>query len=181
MQILVTGGAGFFGSFIVNELLKNGHDVVSFDLNRIKLRHPKLTSIQGDIRDAAKVALACEDVDTVHHNVAQVPIAKDRELFDSVNLGGAKILADQCRLAGVRSVVYTSSSAVFGVPRSNPQLDQELCVCYCYPSRRPLTCGCYSKYVWSAVADRNAASACGIGVPRSTASFVYFLRKTSFS
>ena len=88
-KILVTGGAGFFGSILVNQLLHQGHNVVSFDLNKISTDHKNLQSIQGDLRNPDQVYLACKGVDIVHHNVAQVPIAKDKELFDSVNLGGA--------------------------------------------------------------------------------------------
>jgi nucleoside-diphosphate-sugar epimerase len=119
-KILVTGGAGFFGSILVNQLLHQGHNVVSFDLNKISINHKNLKSIQGDIRNPDHVYLACKGVDIVHHNVAQVPIAKDKELFDSVNLGGARVLADQIKHLGVGSLVYTSSSAVFGVPSNNP-------------------------------------------------------------
>ncbi len=119
-KILVTGGAGFFGSILVNQLLEQGHQVVSFDLNEISLKHKNLISIQGDIRDADKVSLACQGINIVHHNVAQVPIAKDKNLFDSVNLGGARILAEQIKNSDVENLVYTSSSAVFGVPKRNP-------------------------------------------------------------
>jgi nucleoside-diphosphate-sugar epimerase len=78
----------------------------------------------GDIRDPEAVAAACDGVEIVHHNVAQVPIAKDKALFESVNTVGSKVLADQCVRSGVKSLVYTSSSAVFGVPKSNPVTSQ---------------------------------------------------------
>lgn len=119
-KILVTGGAGFFGSILVSELLRQGHEVTCFDLNEVSFTHQNLISIKGDIRNEDQVYEACEGIDIVHHNVAQVPIAKDKELFDSVNLGGAKILSEQIKRAGVKSLVYTSSSAVFGVPAYNP-------------------------------------------------------------
>ena len=119
-KILVTGGAGFFGSILVKKLLELGHTVVCFDLNEISLIHKNLVSIRGDIRNRDQVYSACRGIDIVHHNVAQVPIAKDRDLFNSVNLGGAEILTEQIKKAGVKSLVYTSSSAVFGLPKHNP-------------------------------------------------------------
>tara|TARA_B100001093_G_C26828225_1_gene1014978 strand:- start:649 stop:1695 length:1047 start_codon:yes stop_codon:yes gene_type:complete len=125
-KILVTGGAGFFGSILINKLLEQGHEVVCFDLNKISLSHRNLTSIKGDIRKREQVYSACEGVDIVHHNVAQVPIAKDKELFRSVNLGGAEVLAEQIKKTGVKSLVYTSSSAVFGVPKKNPVTSQTM-------------------------------------------------------
>lgn len=117
---LVTGGAGFFGSILVKKLLQKGCKVISFDLNEINLKDKNLISIKGDIRDYNKVAEALEGVDVVHHNVAQVPIAKDRNLFESVNLGGARVLAKACVNKDVKSLVYTSSSAIYGVPLQNP-------------------------------------------------------------
>ena len=54
------------------------------------------------------------------HNVAQVPLAKDRALFDAVNVGGTANVLVAARDAGVAKVVHTSSSAVFGIPEHNP-------------------------------------------------------------
>ena len=63
-----------------------------------------------------------EGVDVVYNNVAQVPLAKDEELLRTVNVDGTALLLQHCLRAGVAKVVHTSSSAVFGVPRSNPVL-----------------------------------------------------------
>ena len=63
---------------------------------------------------------AVAGVDVVFHNVAQVPLARDRSLFESVNVGGTAVLLGACERAGVAKVVHTSSSAVFGVPETNP-------------------------------------------------------------
>jgi nucleoside-diphosphate-sugar epimerase len=52
--------------------------------------------------------------------VAQVPLAKDRHLFRSVNIGGTENLLQAAKAARVRKVIYVSSSAVFGAPKSNP-------------------------------------------------------------
>jgi nucleoside-diphosphate-sugar epimerase len=53
-----------------------------------------------------------------------VPLARDRKLFESVNVQGTKNLLDAARQAGARKVVYTSSSAVFGAPRVNPVTEE---------------------------------------------------------
>ena len=63
---------------------------------------------------------ACEGADVIHHNVAQVPIAKDRALFESVNVGGARNLLAAALALGVKKTILVSSSAVFGVPAKNP-------------------------------------------------------------
>ena len=74
----------------------------------------------ADIRDAAAVRVAVDGVDVVYHNVAQVPLARDPALLRSVNVDGTATLLIACRDAGVGKVVHTSSSAVFGVPATQP-------------------------------------------------------------
>jgi nucleoside-diphosphate-sugar epimerase len=117
---LITGGSGYFGCLLRDRLFERGESVRIFDLVDVGDRPASVEFQKGDIRDKAAVARACEGVDVVYHNVAQVPLAKDRELFWSVNHGGTENLLVAAREAGVRKIVNTSSSAVFGVPKSNP-------------------------------------------------------------
>ena len=117
---LVTGGSGYFGSLLVSRLREQGSRVRVLDLNDADDRPADVEFVQGDIRDASTVREACDGADVVYHNVAQVPLARDRELFESVNVGGTRKLLQACDDTGVGKVVYTSSSAVFGVPQTNP-------------------------------------------------------------
>ena len=121
---LVTGGAGYFGTLLVRRLVADGRKVRILDINRPEDVAPGVEVIQADIRDAAAVARACAGVSTVYHNVAQVPLAKDRELFTSVNEGGTRLLLDACLAARVKKVVSTSTSAVFGAPDRNPVTEE---------------------------------------------------------
>jgi nucleoside-diphosphate-sugar epimerase len=66
------------------------------------------------------VHAACEGVDVIHHNVALVPLAKDKEGFRTVNEGGTRNVLQAAKDAGVRKVVHMSSSAIYGAPKSNP-------------------------------------------------------------
>lgn len=120
MNVLVTGGSGYFGCTLRRLLRERGDAVRTFDLVPSDDLAADESFLQGDIRDAAAVRRACEGIDVVHHNVAQVPLAKDRHLFESVNVTGTENLLAAARDAGVRKVIYTSSSAVFGVPERNP-------------------------------------------------------------
>jgi nucleoside-diphosphate-sugar epimerase len=63
---------------------------------------------------------ACEGVSVVHHNVALVPLAKDKEAFFTVNRDGTENLLRAARAQHVRKIIHMSSSAVFGAPSSNP-------------------------------------------------------------
>ena len=125
MQHLVTGGSGYFGSLLVKQLLERGYQCRVFDLNDANDRPASVEFIRGDIRDYAAVRKACENVGIIHHNVAQVPLAKDRHLFHSVNVDGTEALLRAAKEAGVGKVVHTSSSAVFGVPRRNPVTEDD--------------------------------------------------------
>ena len=123
-RILVTGGSGYFGSVLVRQAAARGDTVRVLDLNEPDTQGPDVECLAGDVRDRTIVKRACRDVDVVFHNVAQVPIARDRELFWSVNvLGTANVLA-AARSCGVAKVVHTSSSAVYGIPERNP-VDEE--------------------------------------------------------
>jgi nucleoside-diphosphate-sugar epimerase len=119
---LVTGGSGYFGSLLVARLLERGDTVRVLDIADADDRPTDVGFVQGDIRDPGAVAGAVDGIDVVYHNVAQVPLAKDHELLRTVNVDGARVLLDAARRAGVAKVVHTSSSAVFGVPDSNPVL-----------------------------------------------------------
>jgi nucleoside-diphosphate-sugar epimerase len=124
MPVLITGGSGYFGSLLLRRLLDRGESCRIFDLYDASDRPPEVELVQGDIRDYPDILRACEDVDVIHHNVAQVPLAKNRRLFESVNIQGTESLLKAARAAGVKKVVYTSSSAVFGMPLTNPVTKQ---------------------------------------------------------
>ena len=70
--ILVTGGAGFFGSLLTNSLLEAGRRCVVLDLQRCEIRHPNLVVVQGDIRDEALIErlFAIHRFDAVQHCAA---------------------------------------------------------------------------------------------------------------
>jgi len=118
--MLITGGSGYFGSLLTQQLFKRARRCRVFDLNDADDRPPQVEFIRGDIRDYRAVRDACDGMEIIHHNVAQVPLAKDTRLFESVNVTGTDLLLKAARDAGVKKVVYTSSSAVYGVPDRNP-------------------------------------------------------------
>ena len=82
MKVLVTGGAGFIGSHLVDELVRQGHDVVVYDNFSTGFRRHldpalktgRLTIIEGDILDLSKLKSALEDVSTVFHLAANADV-----------------------------------------------------------------------------------------------------------
>ncbi|MCL2823271.1 MAG: NAD-dependent epimerase/dehydratase family protein [Polyangiaceae bacterium] len=122
--VLVTGGSGYFGCLLVKQLRERGCHVRVLDRVDVPDRPCDVEFVQGDIRDPRAVQRACRGASIVHHCVAQVPLAKDRNLFETVNVGGTRLLLESCLSERVRKVIHVSSSAVFGVPKSNP-VDEE--------------------------------------------------------
>ena len=118
---LVTGGSGYFGALLVEQLLARGDSVRILDLN-VPDDITDVDFVRADIRDPQRVREAVDGVDVVYHNVAQVPLARDARLLRTVNVDGTRVLLDACAQSGVGKIVHTSSSAVFGVPESNPVL-----------------------------------------------------------
>ena len=119
-RVLITGGSGYFGTVLAARAAADGDQVRTFDLNPPDTAGPVVEYVAGDVRDPQALRAACEGVDVVLHNVAQVPLAKDRALFESVNVVGTANLLVAARDAGVAKVVHTSSSAIFGIPEHNP-------------------------------------------------------------
>ena len=124
MKALVTGGAGYFGSLLCGKLRQHGYGIRIFDLHRPDDARSGDEVIQGDICDRVAVARACEGVDVVFHNVAQVPLAKDKGLFWSVNCEGTRNTLEASAAQNVKKVVYTSSSAIYGIPKFNPVTEE---------------------------------------------------------
>ena len=125
--LLVTGGSGYFGTVLAEQALARGDAVRIFDVNPPGPALAAADFVAGDVRDRAAVRGACDGVDVVFHNIAQVPLAKDRALFDEVNVGGTANVLVAARDARVTKVVHTSSSAVFGIPAWNPVTEDAPC------------------------------------------------------
>jgi UDP-glucose 4-epimerase len=135
VRLLVTGGAGFIGSHLVERLLAEGHTVRVLD-DFSTGRRENLASVNpgaplevmtGDIRDARAVAGAVAGMDGVFHEAALVSIPRSveaPELSCDINaLGTARVL-DAARRAGVRRVVFASSAAVYGDTATVPVSEQ---------------------------------------------------------
>jgi nucleoside-diphosphate-sugar epimerase len=119
-HVLITGGSGYFGSLLASSARAQGDSVRIFDLNAPGRELASVDYVAGDVRDGEAIRAACDGIDVVFHNVAQVPLARDRDLFDSVNVAGTARVLVAARDAGVAKVVHTSSSAIFGIPEHNP-------------------------------------------------------------
>ncbi|HEY5902024.1 MAG TPA: SDR family oxidoreductase [Anaerolineales bacterium] len=120
-KYLVTGGAGFIGSHLVRALLEQGDFVRVLDNfssgKRDNLHGLNVEVIEGDLRDAARVAEAVQGVDFIFHEAVFVSVPQSMEdplpCFD-VNQRGTETLLEAARKNGVGRVVLASSAAVYG-------------------------------------------------------------------
>ena len=131
MRFLVTGGAGFIGSHLVDALLARGHQVSVLDNfstgHRENLEHAlsKINLIEGDLRSTSDVDHAVDGCSGVFHQAAvpSVPRSmKDPITSHDVNVTGSVNLLWAAHRAGVKRLVYASSSSVYG---DTPRLPKE--------------------------------------------------------
>jgi len=124
MKILVTGGAGFIGSHVVDLMIEAGHDVVVVDnlsTGRQRNLNPKARFYQVDIREPElRYVFEQEKPDVVDHHAAQMNVRRSvaDPLYDAdVNIRGSVHLLELCREFHVRKIIYISSGgAVYGEP-----------------------------------------------------------------
>ena len=137
-MILVTGGAGFIGSHLVDRLLVRGENVVCLDdfndfyspqIKRANvephLRSDSYTLVEADLRDAAALASIFEknSIDRIVHLAARAgvrPSLADPLLYEDVNVRGTLHLLELARIHAVSQFVFASSSSVYGANRKTP-------------------------------------------------------------
>lgn len=134
---MVTGGAGFIGSNLAEALWKMGNEVVVFDNfatgNRGNLDgllgKERFELVEGDIRDRQACEKAVAGAEYVFHEAALGSVPQsidDPALSADVNVRGFVEVLDAARRAGVRRVVYASSSAVYGNDARLPKVESEI-------------------------------------------------------
>lgn len=123
MRVLVTGGAGFIGSHLVEALLQRGDAVRVLDNFSTGVREnlspwmDDLELMEADLRDPEKVQQAVNGMDWVFHLAAFISVPesmRDPQTCFAINVGGTVALLEAARTAGVQKVVLASSTAVYG-------------------------------------------------------------------
>jgi dTDP-L-rhamnose 4-epimerase len=126
-RILITGGAGFIGSHLADELLEHGYAVRALDnlsdqvhgpgSGRPAYLHPEVELIEGDVRDPEAVRAALDGVDAVYHFAARVGVGQSMyeiEKYTSVNNLGTAVLLEAMIRRPVRRLVVASSMSIYG-------------------------------------------------------------------
>jgi nucleoside-diphosphate-sugar epimerase len=128
-KVLVTGAAGFIGSSLVRELVRNGNEVRGLDnlscgrISNLAGVLPSMQFVEGDLRDTALVADLCMGVDVIFHEgaLASVPKSVINPLVShQSNVEGTLSLLLAAKREGVRRVVYAASSSAYGNSGARP-------------------------------------------------------------
>ena len=120
MRVLVTGGAGFLGSTLANQLVARGYTVLVLDdltAGDPRRLDSEVLFTRGDIKDVPKLWSLLHGVDCVYHLAARVRVPESIHYpseYNNVNVGGTVAVMEAVRDTGVRRVVFASSGALYG-------------------------------------------------------------------
>ncbi len=129
MKALVTGGAGFIGSHLIDALLKKDYDVACIDnfssgkMEFIEHNLDKIELIKGDLLNRDDIKKALKSVDIVFHLAANPDVrlgVENTKIHFEQNILATYNLLEEMRLAGVKKIVFTSSSTVYGEAEKIP-------------------------------------------------------------
>jgi len=129
MKALVTGGAGFIGSHLIDALLKKDYDVACIDnfssgkMEFIEHNLDKIELIKGDLLNRDDIKKALKNVDIVFHLAANPDVrlgVENTKIHFEQNILATYNLLEEMRLAGVKKIVFTSSSTVYGEAEKIP-------------------------------------------------------------
>jgi nucleoside-diphosphate-sugar epimerase len=118
----ISGGAGFLGLHLARRLLADGHAVRTLDLAPLADQHLErnVDELRGDVRDPARAAQLSAGADVLVHAAAALPIRGSHDEIRAINVSGTAVLLAAAVEAGVRRVLFISTTAVYGIPRTHP-------------------------------------------------------------
>ncbi len=168
MEILVTGGAGFIGSHLIEKLLSDNHKIVNLDCFndyynpaikerniQTALQSPNYELVRADILDYPRLQKLFDDhhFDIIVHLAARAgvrPSIQEPLLYEQVNVQGTMHLLEMCRIHTIKKFVFASSSSVYGANKKVPfeesdSVDQPISPYAATKKAGELMCYSYSK------------------------------------
>ncbi len=149
-KVLITGGAGFIGSNLIERFLQQDNEIICLDnlsngkLKNIEpyLKNPNFRFIEGDIRDIDICREAVKNVDVVLHQAALGSVPRsihDPKTTNDVNIGGFVNMLVAVKDAGIKRFVYAASSSTYGDHAALPKIEERI--------GKPLSPYAITKYV----------------------------------
>lgn len=121
---LITGGTGFLGSHIARRLIDENIHPVLFDIVPLPPDDAdiadRVTYIHGDVQDRQAIRRSLEGIDIVIHAAAALPIQVSKRKIYATNVRGTRYVLHEAWKANIRRLVFISSTAVYGVPKTHP-------------------------------------------------------------
>jgi len=129
MKLAITGGAGFLGYHLCNQLLDKYEEIYVIDIAPIDFReYPKnVKYFNVDVRNQNRLDEIFKGVDAVIHAAAALPLWKSEEIFD-INVNGMKNVLEAAGKNGIKRVICISSTAVYGIPKKHPIYEDQALV-----------------------------------------------------
>ncbi len=125
MNILIIGGSGFIGTRLVADLLKNENNKVKIFDKVVADKHKNYTLI-GDVRNGDQLTKACEGIDVIYNLAAEhADNVTPQSLYAEVNINGAENIVNAAIVNGIKSIIFTSSVAIYGLNRGTPNEEME--------------------------------------------------------
>ena len=120
MNYLITGGSGYLGSELIKTLDSENNNIINIDIIPSENQNSKNYNI--DILDEKSVEEIFKNnkIDCIIHNLAKVPLAKNKKIFKKVNIKATEIILKFFNKFKIKKLIFISSSAVYGVPLHSP-------------------------------------------------------------
>lgn len=125
MNILIIGGSGFIGTRLVSDLLKNENNKLKIFDKEVKDIHKHIT-VQGDVRNIDQLINVCKGIDVIYNLAAEhADNVTPLSLYADVNIDGAKNIVQAAKVNGIKSIIFTSSVAIYGLNCGTPNEEME--------------------------------------------------------
>jgi nucleoside-diphosphate-sugar epimerase len=125
LRYLITGGSGFLGINLCRYLLARGQLVRTLDIAPFDYpERDRVDAMLGDIRDRTMVDRAVQGIDIVVHAAAALPLSSAHDI-ETTDVQGTGIILDSAFAHGVKRVIFTSSTSVYGIPDHHPLVEED--------------------------------------------------------
>ncbi|MDO8620951.1 MAG: NAD(P)-dependent oxidoreductase [Candidatus Levybacteria bacterium] len=126
MKILITGGAGFLGLHLASFFSKKNHRLTLLDIQKFdESEYAKSYRIEVcDVRNKSKLTSLIKDQDIVIHAAAALPLWKKEDIY-TTNIDGTRNILELAKKHKVKRVIYVSSTAVYGIPKKHPIVEND--------------------------------------------------------